>query len=103
LFDVRRFRMRKHLLASSCLSVCPFVCTHGKTLFPLERFLSSFVLGSFIKIRIKNSRLVKIGHGIALVDTHIHLGSLAFIVFFITETIYFVFEVRAETNKQFYI
>jgi hypothetical protein len=60
------FARGKHLIVSSRLSVClsvrPSVCSHDTSLFPLEGFSSSLVLGSFIQICIENSRLVKIRH-----------------------------------------
>jgi hypothetical protein len=55
---------KKKTLASSCLSVClsvrPYVCPHGTTWLPLDKFLLYFIFEYFPKISQENSNFGKI-------------------------------------------
>jgi len=53
-------KLRKRLLASSCLFVCPSVRPHGSARLPLDGFSWNLIFEYFSKICRENSRFIKI-------------------------------------------
>jgi len=53
-------KLQKRRATSSCLFLCPSVCSHGTTRLPLEEFSRNFIFDYFSKICPKSSNFIKI-------------------------------------------